>query len=97
VPGSRGWDEDGGVAALNPHRRLRSETTDLTLRLGKGGAHRLSVSFAYDGAGILREIAFVGRGKIGHGLDDMLRELGIQLSRAIQRRDPDTGRASGPT
>jgi hypothetical protein len=33
----------------------------------------------------------VGRGKIAHGLDDMLRELGIQLSRIIQGRDPDTG------
>jgi hypothetical protein len=75
---------------LNAHRRLRSETVSLALRVATG-CHRLDVSLAYDGADVLREIAFVGRGKIGHGLDDMLRELGIQLSRAIQRRDPETG------
>jgi hypothetical protein len=75
---------------VNAHRRLRSETVSLTLRVASG-CHRLDVSLAYDDAAVLREIAFVGRGKIGHGLDDMLRELGIQLSRAVQRRDPDTG------
>lgn len=77
-------------AVVNQHRRLRSETVSLSLHVGSG-CHRLDISLAYDGDGLLRELAFVGRGKIGHGLDDMLRELGIQLSRAIQRRHPDTG------
>ena len=81
------------MGQVNAHRRLQSETVSLTLRL-REGCHQLDVSFAYDGAGLLREIAFVGRGKIGLGLDEMLRELGIQLSRAIQRRDPDTGQAN---
>jgi hypothetical protein len=44
----------------------------------------------------LREINFVGRGKIGHGVDAMLHELGIKLSRAIQGRNPDTGTADTP-
>lgn len=79
------------MSAINPARRLRSETFDLTIRLGEG-EHRLAVSLCYaQDSYRLTEIAFVGRGKIGHGLDDMLRELGIQLSRAIQGRDPDTG------
>jgi hypothetical protein len=77
---------------INPHARLRSETVSLTLRLGRG-QHKLDASLAYDVGGILREVAFVGRGKVGHGLDQMLHELGIQLSRAIQGRDPDTGAA----
>lgn len=74
--------------SLNPHRRLRSETVDLEIRVGEG-VHRLAVSLAVDEKDGLREIVFVTRGKVGHGLDDMLRELGIQLSRAIQGRNPD--------
>ena len=73
--------------------RLRSQTVSLTLMKDDAGrAHTLDVSLAYDSkTGRLREIVFVGRGKIGHGLDLMLHELGIKLSRAIQDRDPDTG------
>ena len=73
-----------------PHRRLRSETVSLTLKLGNG-EHKLDLSMAYDGSGVLREVVFVGRGRIGLGLDDLLRELGPQISRAIQGRNPDTG------
>ncbi len=75
--------------------RLLSQTVTLTLlQDGAGRAHTLDVSLAYDDkSGRLREIVFVGRGKIGHGLDIMLHELGIKLSRAIQGRDPDTGAA----
>jgi hypothetical protein len=77
--------------AVNPHRRLASETFSLRLDVGKG-FHLLDVSLAYDeNTHLLREIAFVGRGKIGHGMDDMLRDLGVKLSRAIQSRDPETG------
>ena len=82
---------------VNPHRRLWAESVDLTLNLGKGH-HFLTVSLAFDrppwdenGRGELREIAFVGRGKVGGGIDILLHDLGIQLSRAIQGRDPDTG------
>jgi hypothetical protein len=71
-------------------RRLQSETVSLTLDL-ENGQHRVDFSMAYDGRGTLREIVFVGRGKIGQGLDMLLHEISIKASRAIQRRDPDTG------
>jgi hypothetical protein len=72
---------------LNPHRRLNCNLIDLDLEIGNG-VHHLTVALAYDGSGVLREVNFVGRGKIGHGVDAMLHELGIKLSRAIQGRDP---------
>ncbi len=71
-------------------RRLRSETVGLNIQLANG-FHSLAVSLAVDDDHRLREIIFVSRGKIGQGLDEMFRELGIQLSRAIQGRDPETG------
>jgi hypothetical protein len=73
---------------LNQHRRLRCENVDLTL--GDGG-HKLEVSLAYDSNNVLRELVFVGRGKIGHGIDALLHELGIKVSRIIQGRHPETG------
>jgi len=83
------------VSTINPHRRLRSETYSLELKIG-AGSHRLDVSIARDGDDRVREVAFVGRGKIGLGLDTLLHELGIQVSRAIQRRDPQTGKPIEP-
>jgi len=68
----------------------------------EGGArgHDITLSLGYDPAGgdpadpatwPLVEVGFVTRGKVGHGVDHILQELGIKLSRAIQGRDPDTG------
>jgi hypothetical protein len=37
------------------------------------------------------EVAFVGRGKIGGGLDLMFQDVGLWVSRALQGRDPMTG------
>jgi len=37
------------------------------------------------------EIAFVDRGKVGHGLDQIMNDLGIQCSRFMQHRDPRVG------
>lgn len=52
--------------------------------------HTVDIALAYvDGR--LHEIAFVGRGKPGEGLDHILSDLSIALSRAIQGRDPNTG------
>jgi hypothetical protein len=80
---------------LNPHRRLRCENVDIDLEQplpnGETARHRLTVSLAYDGAGVLREVVFVGRGRIGSGIDIMLHDLGVKLSRVIQGRSP-TGR-----
>ena len=79
--------------SLNPHRRLRSETTDISIRFkdasGEERCHELAVCLAVDSRGRLRELNFVTRGKIGSGLDDMLKQLGIQISRVIQGRDPN--------
>ena len=72
--------------AINKHRRLRSENYDLDVR-----GYHLTATLAYDEADKLRELAFVGRGKVGTGLDPILAELGIQLSRALQSRMPETG------
>ena len=83
-------DEPPERPRVNPHRRLMSETYSLTLELPKGN-HFLDVCLAYDSDMRLREVNFVGRGKIGEGMDDLLRDLGIKLSRAIQGRSPDTG------
>lgn len=89
--------EAGGSSPSIPEsrRRLRSETVNIKLRLkdasGEEREHRLAVCLAVDEHYRLFEMNFVTRGKIGQGLDEMLRELGIQLSRAIQGRDPETG------
>ena len=80
-------------------QRLESETVPLTIEVpstnDKGEAfiatHDLAVSLAYGPNGRLREIVFVSRGRIGHGLDPLFHDLGIKLSRAIQGRNPDTG------
>ncbi len=75
-------------------RRLNSDTVSMTLEVPAGPdntvTHALDVSLVYF-RGALHEIAFVGRGKIGQGMDLLLQDLGLKLSRAIQGRDPDTG------
>lgn len=75
-------------------QRLPCETVDLTIgktETNKEG-HKLKLSLAYDpDTKLLREVVFVGRGKSGHGLDSLLHDLGIAVSRAIQGRHPDTG------
>jgi hypothetical protein len=53
-----------------------------------------------DGAGNVRfgtwcEVSFVGRGKVGHGTDLMLQDVGIWVSRLLQDRHPQTGEELG--
>jgi hypothetical protein len=73
--------------------RLISLTHDITLgateKRPKG--HEVKLAIMYDENAIPVEMMFVGRGKIGEGMDDMLKELGIKCSRALQGRDPETG------
>ena len=73
--------------------RLRSETVDFTLHAAPDGSetHSMTLCLAYDEQGALHEINIVSRGRIGHGLDLALHDLGIRISRAIQDRNPDTG------
>ena len=70
------------------------EATETTEAKPAFAGHPLTVSLADDPeTGLLREVVFVTRGKIGSGIDLMFHELGIKLSRAIQGRDPETGAA----
>jgi hypothetical protein len=83
------------MTKINHHRRLQTETFDIDFVTGDC-AHKLAVSLARDDAGTLRELVFVTRpGHIGEQLDLAFRELGIQLSRCIQGRDPQTGARRG--
>jgi hypothetical protein len=68
--------------------RLPAETIQLDI-----DGFRIAVSLAHcPDTGALRELVFVTRpAKEGTELNNMFRELGIQLSRAIQGRDPVTG------
>lgn len=70
--------------------RLPAETVNLNI-----DGWRLAVSLARDpDNGEVFEVVFVVRhGKEGTELDRKFHELGIQLSRAIQGRDPETGDA----
>ncbi len=82
-------------------RRLPSETVEFALGAvedasGTSHIHKLAVSLARDpDTGAVVEVVFVSRGKIGHGLDLLLHDLGVKLSRAIQGRDPETGGSEG--
>lgn len=77
--------------------RLPSEVVAIRLggvpdAAGETLGHELAVALAWHpDTGALQEIAFVGRGKSGQGLDLLLAELGVKLTRAIQGRDPETG------
>lgn len=77
--------------------RLPGEVVEIRLGGARDAAgeiigHELAVSLAWHPeTGALHEIAFVGRGKSGQGLDLLLAELGLKLTRVIQGRDPETG------
>ena len=72
--------------ALNA-RRLPCENYDISLH-----GHEITLSVVRNmESDQVHEVVFVGRGKIGQGIDLLLFDLGIALSRAIQRRDPQTG------
>ena len=75
---------------INPHRRLRSLTSDVRVPL-RACFHDLKVSLAYDNDTRLREVAFVTAGRSEDGIGELLSALGICLSRLIQGRDPHTG------
>lgn len=78
-------------------RRLRSVTYGYELVITDAGGetrrHDLAICVARDDGLTPREVCFVGRGRIGQGLDLMLVDLGIAISRALQDRDPATGEA----
>ena len=72
-------------------RRLRAENVSFTIGIDGRADHLITVNLGYDKSGDLCEIAFCEAGKIGHGLHLLLSDLGVKLSRVIQRRDPETG------
>ncbi len=92
--------EPEGATVDKATARLNAETYDLTIYAGmtdgKQVWHQVTVSVARLKNGQIHEIAFVGRpGEEGSQLDLMYRNLGIQLSRVFQRRDPATGKEAG--
>ena len=80
---------------LRPPRRLPSVTTTVKIGVADdgGGGHTLEISLVYldTEPAQLVEVVFQSAGKIGSGLDLLLQELGIKLSRFIQGRHPETG------
>lgn len=96
-PGGGARAGDIAVTAVNQYRRLRCENVECRISAGEDvngqplGHHEFTICLAYDDDGVLREVNFVGRGKIGHAIDLMFHDLGIALSRAIQGRNPTTG------
>lgn len=82
--------------------RRPAETFKLSLLAERGAVegaagmhpsgHRIHVTIGRDPeTGAVRELFFVGRGKSGHGLDAILAELGVKLSRILQGRHAETG------
>jgi hypothetical protein len=79
------------MARINLHRRLFSENYAIRVPLGEG-IHEFTLTIGRDKNDVPREVAFGHRGKSGQGFDQVLVQLGIQISRALQRRDPETGK-----
>jgi hypothetical protein len=78
-------------------RRLRAENVSFAIGIDGRADHWVTVNLGYDPVtGALVEVAFCEGGKIGHGLHLLLNDLGIKLSRAIQRRSPDDGSSLPP-
>jgi len=73
-------------------RRLRCESVSFTIGESKNNVgHRITVNIGYERNNKIIEIAFCEAGKIGHGIHLLLSDLGLKLSRVLQRRDPHTG------
>lgn len=86
--------------AGRPHRgqtgRFKCENWEFDLEGGINAygemiKHPAIVSVAVNGQGLPREVVFEGRGKIGQGIDLLLHDLSIKVSRILQGRDPITG------
>lgn len=78
---------------MKPPARIFAETHKVWLQTSEDGRHEIDIAIGYifDGhASVPVEIVFVGRGKIGNGMDLLLTNLGIALSRILQSRDPNT-------
>lgn len=79
-----------------PKTKTRLIAENYSFTLGDGENHRghqIIANLGYDpGTGKLVEIAFSEAGKVGHGVQLLLSELGIKLSRVLQQRHPDTGK-----
>jgi hypothetical protein len=68
-------------------RRLASDTYSAVLL----GGHLVTITVSRDAAGHPVEVLLTTGGKIGQAMDQMLVDLGVAISRAIQDRDPSTG------
>ena len=73
--------------------RLPSETAVAVIGAGMDLAgHPVNISLVrHPETGAIVEVVMVSDGKIGSGVDLLVQQLGIAISRMIQGRDPDTG------
>lgn len=55
------------------------------------GEHVFEMQVSHNEQGQPVEVAFAGRGKIGHGIDLLFVDVGLWVSRVLQNRDPETG------
>lgn len=68
-------------------RRLQSDTYSAILI----GRHLITITVARDAIGHPVEVMLTTGGKIGSDIDQLLVDLGVSISRAMQGRDPQTG------
>lgn len=61
---------------------------DLETGIEGFAGHKITANLGYTEQAELIEIGFVEAGKAGHGIQLLLAELGLRLSRIIQGRDP---------
>lgn len=61
---------------------------DLETGIEAFAGHKITANLGYTEQAELIEIGFVEAGKAGHGIQLLLAELGLRLSRVIQGRDP---------
>lgn len=83
---------------MKTRRRLDARSFDVEHRaplpFGAEAVHRFTITASHDPAdprGCYEELAFSGRGQIGAGIDLLLQDVGIWMSRILQGRHPMTG------
>lgn len=82
---------------MKPPSRLTSETFTVSSPKfdphgNQIGEHSFDIQVGYTHDNQVIEIAFVGRGKIGQGIDSLFQDVGIWLSRILQNRNPMNGK-----
>lgn len=94
-PGGRRFPPD--VPRKSPRRLICRNASfvigkkdgDLEQGIEGFAGHKITVNLGYTESAELIEIGFVEAGKAGHGIQMLLAELGLKISRVIQGRSPE--------